>query len=187
MSIDQSYNNYRKIEMINGVEIVMMSPPFSNHNDVKENILHIFRTYLKGNVCRAYGDNRKVVLEENTYVVPDFFVLCDRSKRKRDGIYGPPDMIAEVLSPSTEKIDRGEKRDLYQRVGVKEYWIVEPNKKVIEVYLLKSGVYILDAVYRIPAEYEPLEDKEKEPCEFEASLFKGLIIKLCDVFEDVVD
>jgi len=49
--------HYQKIEMINGVEIAMMSPPFSNHNAVKDNILYIFRNLLKGNVCRPYGDN----------------------------------------------------------------------------------------------------------------------------------
>jgi len=187
MSVTYNQDSFRKIEVISGVEIVMMSPPFSNHNDVKENIYYIFRNYLKNNVCRPYGDNRKVVLEKNSYVIPDFFVVCDKSKRKRDGIYGAPDLIVEVVSPSTEKIDRGDKRELYQRVGVKEYWIVEPDKKVIEVYLLKDGGYILDNIYRIPAECEPPEDKEKEPSEFEVNSFKGLVIQLCDVFEDVVN
>jgi len=185
--MSEIYNDkYCKTEMINGIEIIMMSPPFLNHNVVKDNVLHIFRSHLKNNICRPYGDNVKVVLEDDSYVIPDFFVVCDKSKRKRDGIHGAPDLIAEVLSPSTEKTDRGEKKDLYQRVGVKEYWIIEPNKKVIEVYLLKGNVYVLNAVYRIPADYEPTEDKEKEPLEFEVSSFKGLTVQLCDVFEDVV-
>ena len=185
--MSEIYNDkYYKVEIINGIEIVMVAPPFLNHNVVKDNVLHIFRNHLKNNICRPFGDNVKVVLEENSYVIPDFFVVCDKSKRQRDGIHGAPDLIVEVLSPSTEKIDRGEKKDLYQRVGIKEYWIIEPNKKVIEVYLLKSSVYVLDAVYRIPAEYEPIEDKEKEPLEFDVSSFNELTVRLCDVFEDVV-
>ena len=177
---------YQKIEMISGVEIIMMSPPFSNHNVVKDNILYIFRNLLKGNVCRPYGDNMKVVLEPDSYVVPDFFILCDKSKRKQDGIHGAPDLVVEVLSPSTTKMDRGEKKELYQRSGIKEYWLVDPNAKIIEVYLLKDLSYVLHSVYRIPSEHESPEDINEEPSEFQVHSFGGLMVKLSDVFEDVL-
>ena len=136
-----------KVEIIHGRKIVMMAPPFSNHNFVKGNIFGLFRTYLRGKVCVPFGDNQKLVLNENEgYVVPDFFVVCDRSKIRKDGVYGAPELVAEVLSPSTMVYDRGIKKDLYQKAGINEYWIAEPNLKYIEVYLLKDNVYALNAL-----------------------------------------
>jgi len=128
----------------------------------------------------------KVVLEPDSYVVPDFFILCDKSKRKQDGIHGAPDLVVEVLSPSTTKMDRGEKKELYQRSGIKEYWLVDPNAKIIEVYLIKDLAYVLHAVYRIPSEHESPEDIKEEPSEFPVHSFSGLTVKLSDVFEDVL-
>jgi len=147
----------------------------------------IFRSYLRGNICIAFPDGQKLVLENNDgYVVPDLFVLCDRSKYKRDGVYGAPDLVVEVISPKTRKYDRGDKKDLYQHAGVGEYWLVEPDGRSIEIYLLKDGSYALDGVYRIPDENEDPEDIENEPKEFRAHLFNDLVVSLDDVFENVV-
>ena len=175
-----------KVEILAGKKIVMMSPPFSNHNAVKGNIHWIFKSYLRNNVCIPIPDGQKLVLEADGYVVPDFFVLCDRKKYKKNGVYGSPDLVVEVVSPKTKKYDRGEKKDLYQRSGIGEYWIVEPDDRSIEIYLLKGGVYLLDAVYRIPDKDEPAEEVENEPKEFRTNLFKDLVIKLEDVFENVI-
>ena len=176
-----------KVEVINGKKIVMMAPAYSNHNMVKNNVFHVFKTYLKGNICLPFGDGEKVVLEEDGYVIPDFFVLCDRSKYKRGGVYGAPDLVAEVLSPSTGLFDRGVKKDLYQRAGVKEYWIIDPDARSVEIYLLKNNTYVLSSIYRIPAEYESPEDKVKEPSEFAVGLFPDFIVSLSDIFEHVMD
>ena len=112
-----------RVEMIGGVKYVNFAPAFSNHNIVKNNIYRIFANHLCNNICLPFGGGEKLVLEEDSYVIPDFLVLCDRNKLKRDGVYGAPDLIAEVISPATVKIDRGEKKELYQRAGVGEYWI----------------------------------------------------------------
>jgi len=175
-----------KTEIINGIKIVMMAPPFSNHNAVKGNIHYLFKHYLRGNVCLPIPDGEKLVLEKDQYVVPDFFVICDRSKYKKDGVYGAPDLVVEVLSPKTQKIDRGDKKDLYQLHGVKEYWIVDPDNRSIEVYIPRDRVYKLNAVYRIPGGDEPPEDKENEADEFAVCLFPDMIVKLEDVFENVL-
>ena len=176
-----------KTEVINGVE--MMSPPaFSNHNHVKLNTALVFKIYLKNSVCIPFGDGEKVIFpsqKEGDYVVPDFFVLCDRSKHKKDGVYGAPELIVEVLSPGTAKYDRGEKKDLYQLNGVKEYWIIEPNNKSIEVYLLKNGIYKLDDIYRIPDDDEHNEDIENAKTNFSVGLFPDMIVNLEDIFEYV--
>jgi len=184
----QKLYNEIKTEIINGIE--MMSPPaYSNHTHVKGNVDHIFRTYLKGNVCIPICDGEKLVLEiskkKGDYVVPDFFVICDRSKQKKDGVYGAPDLIVEVLSPGTAEYDRGEKKELYQLNDVKEYWIIEPNNRSIEVYLLKDGVYKLDALYRLPDEDEPEEFKENAKTSFSVGLFPDMKVNLEDVFEYV--
>jgi len=185
--MSEPLRNEYKTEIINGIE--MMSPPaFSNHNHVKLNVAHLFKTYLKGNICIPFADGEKVVLEKQKkgdYFVPDFFVLCDRSKHKRDGVYGAPSLIVEVLSPGTAEYDRGEKKDIYQANGVQEYWIIEPNSKSVEVYLLKDAVYKLDAIYRIPDDQEPDEDKKKAKTSFSVSLFPDMAVNLDDIFEYV--
>jgi len=177
-----------KTEVINGQEIMISPPAFVNHNHVKGNIHHIFKTYLKGNICIPISDGTKLVLEpskKDDYVVPDFFVICDRTKQKRDGVYGTPDLIVEVISPSTEFYDRGIKKNLYQKSGVKEYLLIDPDKKSVEVYILRDGAYDLDAIYRIPADYEYEEEKEKAITTFSVNLFPDMVINLEDVFEYV--
>ena len=176
-----------KIECINGIDIVMMSPPFSNHNTVKENIFGIFYLYLRGNICLPKGDNSKLVLCDDSYVIPDFFVVCDRSVIRKDGIYGVPPLIVEVLSPITAKYDKGDKKELYQRCGVKEYWLIEPDLRQIEVYILEKSVYLLDNLYRFPDELESEEDKSVAIAQFTSFVFPNLLIQLEDVFQNVID
>ena len=78
-----------------------------------------------------------VHLSENDCVIPDVMIVCNSDIIKDNAIYGAPDLIVEVLSPGTEKRDRGYKKDLYERCGVREYWIVDPVSLTVEVYLLK--------------------------------------------------
>lgn len=185
--MSERLRNEDKTEVINGIE--MMSPPaYSNHNHVKFNVATAFKIYLKGNICIPFIDGEKVVLDsrkKGDYVVPDFFVLCDRSKHKKDGVYGAPDLIVEVLSPGTAEYDRGEKKELYQANGVKEYWIIEPNNRSIEVYLLKDGAYKLNALYRLPDEDEPDEDKVNAKTTFSVNMFPDMTVNLDEIFEYV--
>ena len=176
-----------KVEVIDGKEIMMSPPAFSNHNRVKGNVYHVFKTYLKNNICEPFVDGQKVVLpsqKKGDYIVPDFFVLCDRSKIKQDGVHGAPDLVAEVLSLKTAKMDRGMKKDLYELNGVKEYWIIEPDNKSIEIYLLKSGVYEISAVYQV-LNVEQEEAGEDIISSFAVNLFPDMIVKLDDIFEYV--
>ena len=177
-----------KVEVIDGIEIMMSPPAYSNHNRVKENVFHLFRNYLKGNICIPFGEGQKVVLpsqNKGDYLIPDFFVLCDRSKYRKDGVHGSPDLVVEVLSPKTAKMDRGKKKDLYQANGVKEYWIIEPDNKIIEIYLLNDGVYDLIEVYSVP-DPDCEEPDTDMVTSFPVNLFPGMIIKLDDVFEYVI-
>ena len=83
-------------------------------------------------------------------------------------------------------MDRGRKKDLYQENGVKEYWIIDPDDKSIEVYLLKDGVYVLSELYRVPRDYDPDEDKENAVTSFPVNTFPDMIVNLEDVFEYVI-
>ena len=94
-------------ELING-NVVLMSPrPNVNHNRVAFNIHRIFDKYLNGKKCVPFGDGYDLYLSEKERYVPDFMVVCDRDKIHTDGVHGAPDLVVEVLSPSTARYDRG--------------------------------------------------------------------------------
>jgi Uma2 family endonuclease len=68
-------------------------------------------------------------------------VVCDPAKVREDGIHGSPDFIVEVLSPSTAYKDMGRKKELYEKAGVREYWLVNPETGSVFRYLLSDGRY----------------------------------------------
>lgn len=188
MSDNLAYQDELREELLDG-ELVMMAPASSGHTYVDDNILSIFKNYLKGKICIPFGDGLLVHLTEKDAFVPDVMVVCDRGKIRRNGVYGAPDLVAEVLSPSTAKRDRGYKKSVYERCGVAEYWIVDPSGKSIEVYLLRDGRYELDGLYTLyPAEeLEEMTDEEKAAVvtQFKCHLFDDLTIRLEDVFGDL--
>ena len=99
-----------------------------------------------GKTCKAFNDGPDVYLTEEDRVIPDAMIICNKDIIKPNGIHGTPDLIAEVLSPSTAKKDRGYKKDLYERSGVKEYWIVAPTMRSIEAYLLTDGPFAIHSL-----------------------------------------
>ena len=115
-------------------------------------------------------------------------IVCNSDIIKDNAIYGAPDLIVEVLSPGTEKRDRGYKKNLYERCGVREYWIVDPVSLSVEVYLLENGKYELDEVYRIFPDYTEFYPNEKEryKSEVPVSLYDDFSIPLTKIFYRVV-
>src|SRR5699024_7760888 len=81
------------------------------------------------------------------WLIPDLIVVCDPDKIKQNRILGAPDLVVEIISPSSAKIDRMDKRLAYQWSGVREYWIIDPANQIIEAYLLKGHALELDNVY----------------------------------------
>ena len=171
-------------ELING-EVVMMSPAATNHNRVALRIAVLFENYLKGKKCEPFGDGEIVYLTEKDHFIPDFMVVCDPDKVKDNGVQGAPDLIVEVLSPSTAHNDRGHKMDIYAKCGVREYWIVVPGEKTVEQYLPNNGRLVLHAVYFVPSKSAPAQERAKATTEFKCSLFDDLTIRLADIFERV--
>lgn len=180
---------YVKEELING-QVVLMSPqPSINHVNVISNITTIFNVFLKGRTCQSFPDSAAVFLTEKDYFVPDFMVVCDPDKVKYNGVYGAPDLVVEVLSPSTAKRDRGYKKQVYEQCGVQEYWIVDVDSKRLEQYLLQEGQLQLVEVYSVYPDYiwnkMTAEEQAAVPLELKCSLYDDLLIKLEDVFERV--
>ena len=175
-------------EMIDG-EMVMMSPASINHNRVAGNIFSMLNSYLKGRVCEAFSDGAAVYLTDKDYYIPDVAVVCDPDKVRPDGIHGAPDLVVEVLSPATARYDRGRKKDIYERGGVREYWIVDPSNKTVEQYLLTDGRFLLRDIYAIlPAwtdRWLPPEKRGAPPPEFQCSLCDDLTISLAEIFDRV--
>jgi len=170
-------------ELIHGF-IRMMSPaPRRVHADVSINILRLFDAVIRKNkgICKVYYAPFDVRFPKNgetaddkidTVVQPDICVICDLSKLDEMGCCGAPDMIAEILSPSTIKKDVFDKFTLYEEFGVKEYWIVHPKDKAVTVFILQeNGKYDAGTTY---------EFKGKVP----VHVFNGYLIDLKDIFEN---
>jgi len=92
---------------------------------------------IKDSLCRVLGDGVQYQWHENDdkIIIPDVSINCNTRDRKNVSLTGIPRMVMEVLSDSTEEYDRGEKMEIYQKVGVSEYWIVDWRKKQVEIYL----------------------------------------------------
>ena len=171
---------------------IAIAPALVNHNRIKRNITRLFDEYLDGRDCEALPDGTAVYLTETDYYYPDVCVVCDPEKVKEDGIYGPPDLVVEVLSPGTAKYDRGRKMQIYGSSGVREYWLVNPADKVVEQYLPaegQKGRLELHEVYAVHPECELKRMKPEELAairtEFKCSLYDDLIIRLEDIFRRV--
>ncbi len=137
-----------------------------------------------------FSDSVDVHLPDGNIFRPDFTVVLKENEKILDwkgNINGVPDMVVEVLSKSTMKRDLTIKKDIYERNGVKVYWIVNPFVKSVTVYLLKDGKYFLDDeyIYFDDAEYSRLNDREKAEVKFEVPvhLFEGFNIKLAYIFK----
>lgn len=133
----------KRYEILRG-GLIMVPAPFTIHQRLLIRLSVIFSNFIKekklGEVLVAPTD---VVLSEDTVVQPDMLFI---SKERLDiikeaAITGSPDLIVEIVSPSSASYDTVEKRDIYEEYGVKEYWLVFPQEKVIEVLTLESNIY----------------------------------------------
>lgn len=122
-----------------------MSPsPSRNHQEISVELLRQFSNYLIDKTCKVYAAPFDVRLPEGdendtnieTVVQPDIAVICDKCKLDDKGCKGASDLIIEITSPSTARKDLKEKLFLYEKSGVKEYWIVHPTDKTVMVFKL---------------------------------------------------
>jgi len=167
------WNENFRAEVIGG-EIFMMAPPGTIHQDIIGEFFVFLHGFLKGKTCRAYiapfGVRLfpKQDLSDDTLVEPDIAVVYDRAKIDKRGCNGAPDMIVEILSPSSARYDQIVKFRLYQKAGVREYWIVDGENRVVHVHTLSDESYVT-AVYG---------EDDKVP----VSVLPGCMIPLKEVF-----
>lgn len=138
------WDESERIEIIDG-EAFLMAAPSSTHQEISMEISRQLANFLDGKPCKVYPSPFDVRLFEkdkdapedvDTVVEPDICVVCDRSKIDIRGCKGAPDLVVEILSPSSLRKDRLVKLRLYQRAGVREYWIVDPENRTVQVFLL---------------------------------------------------
>ena len=160
-------------ELIDG-EAFALAAPNRAHQTIQREIFGQLFNYLRDKSCEVFVAPFTVRLNadkaDDTVVEPDILVVCD-SKKLEDGkgVVGAPDFIIEVISPSTSMHDKARKFKLYQQAGVKEYWIIDPEDKLLTAYSLHNGKY-LGLVY--------FPDDTAVP----VSTLEGCTIDLSDVF-----
>lgn len=131
-------------EIIDGDAFNMTPAPGLNHQKVLGNFHAVFHAYFKGKPCSPFVAPTDVVLDDFNVVQPDLLVVCDTNKITEANIQGAPDLVVEILSPSTKLKDKREKKALYERFGVREYLIVYPEDGMVEQYRLVDGRYVSD-------------------------------------------
>ena len=161
-------------ELIDGIAYAMAPAPSQSHQRISRDVLLQIGQFLRGKQCEVFGAPFDVRLnadtKDNTVVQPDLLVVCDQSKLDGKACVGAPDMIVEILSPSTELRDKLVKFKLYLQAGVREYWIVDPNKKMVTVHILKNGEYMTN-VYG-------------EDDHVPVHVLEGCVVDLVEVFEE---
>ena len=139
-----TYQEYQKLpegerlEIIDGTVYDMTPSPTVKHQKIVMAFAAKVHGFFKGKECTPFVAPMDVVLDDINVVEPDVFVVCDKSKITEANIKGAPDLIIEVLSPSTGVKDRRTKKHLYQIHGVKEYLIVSPMEETVERFFLKE-------------------------------------------------
>jgi len=139
-------NDNNRYEVIEG-KIYMMSPaPDSNHQAVSREIEFSLLAYAKKtNTGKVFDAPIDVIFDEKNVFQPDIVFITNENLSivKKRGIFGAPDIVVEILSPSSYTIDTVIKKSIYEKFGVKEFWIVDIANQVIELFLLENGKYEL--------------------------------------------
>lgn len=171
-----NWSEEERWEIIDGIPY-MYAAPSRIHQEILMELSKQFAVYLTGKPCRVYPtpfcvrlDIEKNDNDVKNVVEPDITIVCDSSKLDDKGMKGSPDMIVEILSPSTAKNDKLIKFNKYEKAGVKEFWLVEPEQKLVSVFVLQTnGRYGRPDIY---------SDEDK----IQVSIFSDLEIELKQVF-----
>jgi Uma2 family endonuclease len=162
-----------RFELIDGMAYAMAAPN-DFHQAIGGEIFRQMANYLHGKPCKvrqAPYDVRLFYAEDEsdgTVVQPDISVICDESKRGSEGCRGAPDLVVEVLSPGNMAEEMVRKFNLYMKAGVREYWVVAPESKMVQSFVVQNGA-CTGTVYDSPAILP-------------SATIEGLSISLNDVF-----
>ena len=148
-----TYNDYlgwevpERCQLING-EVFMMASPTVEHQSILMELSTQFNNWLRGKPCRVFAAPLDVRLfpeedgSDDTVVQPDLLVVCDRSKIAKGSVNGPPELAVEIVSPSTSKKELFLKFMAYLDAGVQEYWVIEPEQRLVQVHIYDNGHFI---------------------------------------------
>jgi Uma2 family endonuclease len=160
----------KRYQVIDG-ELCMVPAPVPRHQMVSMNLERILHDHARKEGGRVFHAPCDVILTDVDIVQPDIFFISQERLEiiKEKNIQGAPDLVVEILSPHSEKIDRIVKSKLYARFGVKEYWIVDPDKREVTVLRLKGGSYKSQGIFGV-------QDS------FKSILLNGLKIEVKEIF-----
>lgn len=169
-------------ELLDGFVRLMSPAPTLTHAQISGNIFFFMKEHIRNNngKCQAFSAPFDVRLPKKpdeiaddkiyTVVQPDVCIVCDETKLDRRGCLGAPDLIVEIISPSSLKYDLNDKFNLYEAAGVKEYWVVSPEAKSVNVFMLQdNGKYDGGTVY-------------EEEIEIPVKTLPGLILSTTQIF-----
>lgn len=133
-----------RVELIDGVIYYMAAPKF-NHQTIAGEVHRQIANYIMDNngKCRPAISPVDVQLDcdNKTMVQPDVLILCNEEKIVDGKVFGAPDFVLEVISPSTRRKDYFKKLEKYENAGVREYWILDPYKKQLIVFFFEGDIY----------------------------------------------
>jgi len=171
-----TWTDDERCELIDGQTYAMSPAPGTAHQEVLLKLASKIQAFMGKGPCQVFVapfDVRLAEAGENTsscsnVVQPDISVICDSDKLDEKGCIGAPDWAIEILSPSTSSKDQVKKRHLYEKHGVKEFWLIHPTERTATIYYLKSGNYALKGIYDDTATLKSHE-------------FKGLSVRLKEI------
>lgn len=188
-----TYRHYRtwpdseRWELLGGLAWSMSPAPRRIHQEMQARLITELRIFLKGKPCKAFDAPFDILLpagmesddEVDTVVQPDIVVYCDRSKLTEAGARGAPDLVVEIFSPSTARKDLNEKLRLYERHGVREYWVVDPGNRSILVFrpvVGEGGAAVYD--------YGELREQGRDWSPLASRVLEGFSVDPKELFSD---
>ena len=140
-----TWDDGQRWELIDG-KAYLMAMPTPNHQRISKRLLRKFDEHLDGKKCEVFPPiDVRLNWEkgDNTVVQPDLLVVCDPDKIDNKGCKGAPDLVIEILSPSTAGYDLMKKSVKYADAGVREIWFVDPDTRAIQIFKLQNGEYFV--------------------------------------------
>ena len=140
------WDDGNRYELIEGIPYMMSPAPITVHQRISGRLHREIADYLKGKTYEIFSAPFDVCLnglgnDDDTVIQPDLCVICNPSKIDDKGCNGAPDFVIEILSPSTAKHDCFIKYHLYRSAEVREYWIVDPETKTIQMHIFETNRY----------------------------------------------
>ena len=162
-----------RYQLFNGEAYQMASPSVAHQATLME-LSNQFYSWLKGKPCRVFAAPLDVRLfpkknnSDKTVLQPDLLVVCDEKKLDKGSVNGAPDLVVEIVSPSNSNRELFLKFQYYLEAGIREYWVIYPEDKRVQVHLYENGHFISNGY--------------KDDANIPVTIFPGLVIKLKDLW-----